>query len=188
MRCTECGSEMRFTDEPMKEMYKKEEFTVEGIKRWVCDKCGNDVMAASEADHLGHALASAYAKSKGLLSPSEIRKLREMLGMSQKDFECLLGVSTPTASRWETGAVQQSKPVDNLMRLIRDVPEAREKLLERVETRHEAHEKLSYTASSQFKMRQSETKKWSDPSPERKMLSSSTRHEGYAWTIGGLAA
>lgn len=138
MRCTECGSEMRFTEEPMREMYKKEEFTIKGIKRWVCDGCGNDVIEASEADRLGRALADAYARSKGLLSPSEIRKLRETLGMGQKDFERLLGVSSPTVSRWETGAVQQSKPVDNLMRLIRDVPEARKSLLERTETQYKS--------------------------------------------------
>ena len=49
MRCTECGSEMRFTSEPMKERYKGEEFTVTGIERWVCDECGNDVMKADPA-------------------------------------------------------------------------------------------------------------------------------------------
>lgn len=65
MRCTECGSEMRFTSEPMKEIYKGEEFTVASIERWVCDKCGNDVMKANEADRLGRELADAYATRKG---------------------------------------------------------------------------------------------------------------------------
>ena len=138
MRCTECGSEMRFTSEPMKERYKGEEFTVTGIERWVCDECGNDVMKAEEADRLGRKLVDAYATRKGLLLPSEIRELRESLGMSQKDFEKLIGVSSPTVSRWETGAVQQSKTADNLMRLIRDVPDARNHMLEKTETQYKS--------------------------------------------------
>lgn len=138
MRCTECGSEMRFTSEPIKEKYKGEELTVNGTSRWVCDKCGNDVMDASEADRLGRKLANAYATSNGLLSPDEIRELRKSLGMGQKDFERLLGVSSPTVSRWETGSVQQSKPVDNLMRVIRAVPEARRLLLEKAETQYKS--------------------------------------------------
>ncbi|MCF6413451.1 YgiT-type zinc finger protein [Collinsella ihumii] len=69
MRCTECGSEMRFTSEPMKEMYKGGEFTVAGMERWVCDKCGNDVMKADEADRLSRELADAYAVRKSLLTP-----------------------------------------------------------------------------------------------------------------------
>ena len=135
MRCAECGSEMRFTSEPMREKYKGEEFVITGIGRWVCDECDNDLMKADEADRLGRKLVDAYATRKGLLLPSEIRGLRESLGMSQRDFEHLLGVSTPTVSRWETGAVQQSKPVDNLMRLIRDVPEARKHMLDKAEAR-----------------------------------------------------
>lgn len=98
MRCTECGSEMRFTSEPMKEIYKGEEFTVASIERWVCDKCGNDVMKANEADRLGRELADAYATRKGLLTPAEIHKLRESFGMNEKFFENPVGVSSPTVS------------------------------------------------------------------------------------------
>lgn len=138
MRCTECGSEMRFTSEPMKEIYRGEEFTIAGIERWTCDKCGNDVMRADEADRLGRELIDAYAVRKGLLTPREIRELRESLGMSQKDFENLIGVSSPTVSKWETGAVQQTKPADNLMKLIRDVPQARRRMLEKTETQYKS--------------------------------------------------
>ena len=66
-----------------------------------------------------------YAKAHELLSPSEIRHLRSDLGLTQHDFESVLGVSKPTASRWENGASQQSITANTLMRLIRDVPEVR---------------------------------------------------------------
>ncbi|MDN0055598.1 hypothetical protein [Collinsella ihumii] len=98
MRCTECGSEMRFTSEPMKEIYKGEEFTIASIVRWACDKCGNDVMKANEADRLGSELVDAYATRKGLLTPTEIHKLHESFGMSEEAFENPIGVSSPTVS------------------------------------------------------------------------------------------
>ena len=82
-------------------------------------------MFASAATKLAHALACQYAKAHELLSPSDIKDLRSDLGLTQHEFESLLGVSKPTASRWENGASQQSITANTLMRLIRDVPEVR---------------------------------------------------------------
>lgn len=127
MRCMECGKEMQFTTAPMTEIYRGEKITVKGIEHYICE-CGNDEMTAAEATKLAHALASQYAKAHGLLSPSDIKDLRSDLGLTQREFESLLGVSKPTASRWENGASQQSITANNLMKLIRDVPEARKYL------------------------------------------------------------
>lgn len=127
MRCMECGKEMQFTTAPITEIYRGENITVKGIEHYVCE-CGNDEMTAAEATKLAHALASQYAKAHELLSPSDIKDLRSDLGLTQHEFESVLGVSKPTASRWENGASQQSITANNLMRLIRDVPEARKYL------------------------------------------------------------
>ena len=127
MRCMECGKEMQFTTAPMTEIYRGEKITVKGIEHYICE-CGNDEMTAAEATKLAHALASQYAKAHGLLSPSDIKDLRSDLGLTQREFESLLGVSKPTGSRWENGASQQSITANNLMKLIRDVPEARKYL------------------------------------------------------------
>lgn len=135
MRCLECGAEMRWAEGPVAETYRGEEFTVDGIGRWVCDACGNDEMTAAEAERLSRGLAREYARAHGLLSPEEVRALRASLGLTQREFERLMGVSSPTASRWETGAVQQSMTANRLMVLLRDCPEAVERLLEVTETR-----------------------------------------------------
>ena len=124
MRCMECGKEMQFTTAPMTDIYRGEKITVKGIEHYVCE-CGNDEMTATEATKLAHALASQYAKAHELLSPSDIKDLRSDLGLTQHEFESLLGVSKPTASRWENGASQQSITANNLMKLIRDVPAVR---------------------------------------------------------------
>lgn len=128
MICTECGHEMRRTSEEMVETFRGMSIAVDGIERFVCDSCGNDVMSAEMATKLGKALEARYRESVGLLSPDAIKAVRKSIGMNQKEFESLLGVASPTVSRWETGAMLQSKTADKLIRLIRDVPEARKHL------------------------------------------------------------
>lgn len=122
---------MRFTSEPLTERYHDVDITVCGIERWQCDCCGDNVMTGEMAEKHARAVSDEYSRLMGLLPPSEIRALRKSLGLSQREFEKALGVSTPTVSRWETGAVLQAKPVDNLMRLMRDVPEAQRYMTER---------------------------------------------------------
>lgn len=124
MFCCECGSEMRFTSEPVTETFHGESFTVDGIERHVCDACGNDVMSADMATKLAAELARMYAEKTGMLAPGEIRDIRKKLGLTQTEFEKLVGVSSPTACRWERGSSLQSKSADLLLRLIRDVPDA----------------------------------------------------------------
>lgn len=124
MFCAECGHDMRLTSEPMRETFRGEEFVVDGIERYVCDECGEYSISPEMADRLTERLAREYAMRHGLLAPDEIRDVRKALGLRQSEFERVLGVSTPSASRWETGATRQSKPVDLLIRVARDVPGA----------------------------------------------------------------
>lgn len=133
MRCLECGAEMQWTDAPMTEEYRGEHFTVNGIERYVCDNCGNDEMPIDAAEKLSRSLAKEYAHAHGLLSAEEIKALRNSIGLNQREFEKLLGVSSPTVSRWETGAMQQSRPVDKFMRILRDHPDALADALEMAE-------------------------------------------------------
>ncbi len=124
MRCMECGSVLRRTSEPIVEEYKGEKISVDGIEHMQCDECGNYEISLENADKLSAAIADEYARRMELLPPSEIRGLRKSLGLSQKEFEKLLGVSSPTVCRWEKGAVQQHKVADNLMRVLRENPSA----------------------------------------------------------------
>ena len=133
MRCLECGAEMRWTDEPITEVYRGESFTVDGIGRYVCDQCSNDEMSAAEAEKLARSLAREYAHAHGLLSPDEIREFRKSRGLTQKDLEKIMRVSTPTVSRWETGAMQQSGTADTLIRMLRDHPAVLADAMERAE-------------------------------------------------------
>ena len=123
MRCMDCGAEMRETSEPITEKYKGRTITVTGIRHYACDGCGEYELEAGDADKLSRALATEYAKIQGLLLPAEIRAIRKRLGMTQAQFEGVMGVSTPTASRWETGAAMPSKTACILMRAYAQHPE-----------------------------------------------------------------
>ena len=131
MFCCECGSEMRFTDEPISEEFRGELITVEGIERHVCDQCGNDVMSAEMATKLSMGLASEYARRSGLLAPEEIKAIRKQFDLTQADLEKIAGVSSPAVCRWERGAALQSGSADLLLRMFRGVPEARRFLMDR---------------------------------------------------------
>ncbi len=124
MICPECGTPMILSSEPVKETYRNETFVLAGFTRYACPECGNDIMSAQEATRLGRALAEKYAQRHGLLTASQIKEIRKSLGLTQKELERLIGVASPTVSRWETGAMQQSATADKLLRLIRDVPAA----------------------------------------------------------------
>ena len=131
MRCPACGSEMKWSTSPMTEEFKGVQLTVDGIGRHVCDACGEYIIGVDEAELLSKRLAALYAKRQGLLSPAEIVGIRKRLGLSQKAFEKMLGVSSPTASRWENGAMLQSKTADNLMRVVGEYPQVAAVLMER---------------------------------------------------------
>ena len=123
MFCCECGHEMKLSSEPITEQFRGEKITVEGIERYVCDKCGNDVMSAAMATKLSMALSREYAKRRGLLSPEEIKRIRKSLQLTQDDFETMVGISSPTACRWERGTSPQSRTADLLLRALRDLPD-----------------------------------------------------------------
>lgn len=122
MFCSECGHDMRLTDEPICETFRGEEFVVEGVEHYACDECGNYAVSAKASDLLAGKLADAYAKAHGMLAPDEVKALRKSLRLNQAEFEELLGVSRPTVCRWERGSVMQTKTADLLMRVTRDVP------------------------------------------------------------------
>ena len=132
MFCPECGyKELIETCSPMVEEFKGENITVEGITRFECPQCGEYVISAAQGDELDDILYEEYRKRTGLLSPNEIKTIRKKYGWTQVEFEKILGVSSPTVSRWESNAVIQTKVADNLMRAIRQDESFAEELAQR---------------------------------------------------------
>lgn len=122
MLCMECGSKMRVSSEPIVEEYKGVSITATGIEHYVCDQCGEYELGPEASGELSRQLAEGYARARGLLTPSQIRTARMELGLTQAEFESILGVSTPTASRWENGAMAPSKSVCRLIEVYVNNP------------------------------------------------------------------
>lgn len=145
-RCFECGAETLRTDKPFEEVFRGVTVLVSGVEYEQCPACGERFFTPDESDQVDREVNDAYRAAQGLLLPGEIRALRQSLGLRQKEFERLLGVASPTASRWETGAVMQSEQADRLMHVLREVLGAAEcaarhagvDLGKRVQTRREA--------------------------------------------------
>lgn len=133
MICAECGAKMHRSSAPVEETFRGERITLEGIEHFECDACGEVAFDAENGKKYDETLIDKYSQLAGLLSPREIRRIRKDHGLTQRDFERVLGVSSPSVSRWETGKVIPSKPIDLLMRAYRDSPELLESRMEQVE-------------------------------------------------------
>lgn len=132
MICVECGAQMRKTSEPMEETFRGVALILTGIEHYKCDNCGEVVLSAKEAKKYDRQLISAYSSKVGLLRPDEIKAIRNKYQLTQQEFERVLGVVSPSVSRWETGKVIPSKQVDLLMRAYDEKPDLMRKRMEEV--------------------------------------------------------
>jgi len=81
-----------------------------------CSKCGWVTVDAATGEELRRRTADAYRKKHRLLTSDEIRSLRQLLDMSQKEFAAFARVGEASVKRWETWLVQE-KSSDELIRL-----------------------------------------------------------------------
>jgi putative zinc finger/helix-turn-helix YgiT family protein len=103
----------------------------------VCRACGQQ-FSGPEAARIRH---DAICRALGLLTPAEIRELRERFGMTQEQFADWTGIGVATISRWERGRWVQTRAHDRFLRTLDEnrilhevvdaVPAAKRALLER---------------------------------------------------------
>ena len=91
-----------------------------------CGACG-ELVFDNDADSQ---IASALRNKLALLLPEQILHNRKQLGLSQRELADHLGVATETISRWENGALIQSRAMDRYLRVYFGVPAARTALVE----------------------------------------------------------
>lgn len=117
--CPTCGRstlESRFIHEEFD--YGPEEDCVrvmaEAVPVLACPAC-DEIFYGPEAEREHD---RAIRDVLGLLTPEQIRKIRERLGMSQAEFSRLSGIGVATLSRLEKGRLIQSRSLDNYLRLL----------------------------------------------------------------------
>jgi putative zinc finger/helix-turn-helix YgiT family protein len=89
-----------------------------------CQTCGETYTTNGVDEQVSDALRSRLH----LLTPAQIRKGVEKLGLKQQELAERLGVAPETISRWVNGALIQSRAMDNLLRLFFALPQVREVL------------------------------------------------------------
>ncbi len=89
-----------------------------------CQTCGETYTTPAVDEQVSDALRSRLH----LLTPAQMRKGIERLGLQQRELAERLGVAAETISRWVNGALIQSRAMDNLLRLYFALPEVREVL------------------------------------------------------------
>ncbi len=96
------------------------------VPTWTCSVCGELVADEAFGDPVEKAY-DLYRRKHGLLSPAEIKAIRERWGLSQVAFATLLGMSQATINRYEQGAIQQQKE-DELIRACANADRMRDLL------------------------------------------------------------
>jgi putative zinc finger/helix-turn-helix YgiT family protein len=79
-----------------------------------CEACSESILPPELLEKLDK---QRYVRL-GLLSPSEIKAIRERADLSQAQISKILGVGEKTYTRWESGRLLQNKSSDNLIRLF----------------------------------------------------------------------
>jgi putative zinc finger/helix-turn-helix YgiT family protein len=129
-RCPECGKRevrratIRHTS-AIRHDGRLYEVEVPALRVPKCGACG-ELVFDNDADEQ---IAQALRDHLGLLSSGQVRTNREQLHLSQRELAEHLGVAVETISRWETGALTQSRAMDRYLRVYFDVPEARAALV-----------------------------------------------------------
>jgi putative zinc finger/helix-turn-helix YgiT family protein len=90
-----------------------------------CRACG-ELLFSDRADEQ---INAAFRRTLKLLTPSQIRRRRRELALKQAQLAERIGAAEGTISRWETGALIQSRTSDNLLRVYFGLPAVRAVLI-----------------------------------------------------------
>lgn len=121
--CPICGSKA-FQKKDVSEtfQYKGQSLTVENYTIHECSDCHEAIVDNQTIKETEKIIRDFHREVDGLLTSQEIRAIRRRCGFTQEDFGELLGGGKKAFARYESGKVTQSRPMDNLIRIIHDNP------------------------------------------------------------------
>ncbi|MCU0665407.1 MAG: type II toxin-antitoxin system MqsA family antitoxin [Myxococcota bacterium] len=125
--CHECNCVMRRGTKPVAFSYRGRSITVDQ-PGWYCDGCDEAIYSGKDMGATELAFAEIKAEVDNVLGPQEVRAIRKRLGLSQRRAGELLGGGQRAFQKYEAGAVEVSKPMSNLLRLLNKQPSLLEEL------------------------------------------------------------
>jgi putative zinc finger/helix-turn-helix YgiT family protein len=126
--CPACGTPMIEKRKTLRLPVNGDEITVPSSTHLSCPKCARSCFACRTPSGSARMRSLAIGRSTNLLSADEIRAIREHFSLTQAELARLLRLGANTVSRWEPGRNVQTRAMDMLLRLIRDLPDSIEYL------------------------------------------------------------
>jgi len=96
---------------------------VHGLEFYCCPECDADPVFPDQARRNHRRFQDARRRADGLLTSEEIVRIREALGLTQKQAAELFGGGANAFSKYERGDVIQSIAMDRLIRMVQLHPE-----------------------------------------------------------------
>ena len=115
--CPYCNSEQEYyIDKRIFKEYKGVDVNVEENVP-ICKKCGNELVINNIEDENLKRIYNKYREIKNIITPSEIKNLRNKYDISQRELTAILDFGKMTINRYENGSLP-SKSQSDYLRLI----------------------------------------------------------------------
>lgn len=121
-RCPETGETMFRAERPMTITYKGLSATFD-MPGWYTDVSEESIHTGADLRVQGRELAKLKAQAEGLHGPDDVRRVREALGLTQRDAGNLIGGGPNAFQKYESGEVLVSRAISNLLKLLERHPE-----------------------------------------------------------------
>ncbi len=129
-KCAVCGSNAIVSSVNRQTFeYKSKTLEISDYQYLLCTNCGEEFVDEAYEKTIEKELREFHRKVDGLLSCHEIQTIRMSLGFTQDMFGEILGGGKKAFARYENGTVTQSKPMDNLLKILRDHPECLDSII-----------------------------------------------------------
>jgi HTH-type transcriptional regulator/antitoxin MqsA len=116
------GKPMVRDTRPMELKYKSESVMVQ-MPGWYCSASEESIHTADDMKVSDVALRNLKIKVENLLPPEEIKRIRNKLGLTQRDAGDLIGGGPNAFQKYESGEGLLSKGMSNFLRMLDKHPE-----------------------------------------------------------------
>ncbi|OAD19864.1 transcriptional regulator, XRE family [Candidatus Thiomargarita nelsonii] len=110
-----------------KTIYKEKTLTI-NYESSTCSICGSEIVTPTQAQRNQAHILDEQRKIDGLLTSSEIKRIRETFNLTSTQAAELFGSDATAFSKYERGEATQSVTLDKLLRLVKEMPLAFERL------------------------------------------------------------
>jgi HTH-type transcriptional regulator / antitoxin MqsA len=119
--CPECGGLMRYEKHDDVLEYRGRKRTIKTLGWW-CTKCDEAILTGAPLVRHERAFLQLKAGVDGVLGPTEVARVREVLGLSQRRAGEVLGGGPRAFQKYESGKQAVSVPMSLLLRLLAGDP------------------------------------------------------------------